>query len=206
MKSITKLFYALALSVLMFSYSCTDYAGGGDYGNNPPDILLTYPELVTMLNHYDETRKAQFGAVVGKPEDTRITFFTIKELKDYIAYVEKEAKKKKIPLTGINFISAAYPDNYQRDPIKSNFRTLIMFPATTINGEKMVSFDPFRSEKRDPKPLKEILNDEYGYTVWTYDTLAGRSSTKKRAVRSRTSKSSGGFSAGGNRAGISPPM
>lgn len=203
----TKLFYMLAFSVLMFTYSCNDYAGGGDYGNKPPEILLTYPELVTMLNHYDETRKAQFGAAVGKQEDTRINFFTIKELKDYIAYVEKESKKKKIPLTGINFISAAYPDNYTRDPRRSNFQTLIMFPATTIAGEEMVSFDPIRSDKGAPRRLKDILNDEYGYTVWTYDTLSGSSSTKKRTMKSRTSKSSGGgLSVGGNRAGISPPM
>jgi hypothetical protein len=205
MKSITKLCFALSLGVLLFSYSCSDYIGVQP-PKDPPKMLLTYPELVQMLRHYDDTRKAQFGAIIQKDEDTRINNFTLTEIKEYIAYIEKECKDKKIPLDGINFISASYPENYVQDPIRSKYQTIIMMPATEVAGEKMVSFDPFLSGERDPMPLKDILK-KYNYTTWAYDTLANRANSRQKMMQSRSSTDIGtGLSPGGNRAGISPPM
>ncbi len=202
MKS-TKLYFSALLCTLFLFTGCKDYVRGNGNSNDRPDIILTYPELVSMLQHYDKTRKQQFAAAVGKDEDTRINHFKLKDLKDYIAYIEKECKKKNIPLTGINFISGAYPDNYRLDPKKSNYQALIMMPATTIDGEENVSFDPFKSEKGKPLSLKEIL-EGYSYTSWTYDELKSRKSKKKS---SRSTQKGGGndLSPAGNRTGISPP-
>jgi len=205
MKSITKLFYALALSVLMFSYSCNDYAGGSDgIPKGRPDIALTYPELVSMLEHYDETRKKPLAGVRGD-EDTRVNFLKIEDLKQYIAYVEKEARKKKIKVTGINFISAAYPNNYSEQE-KQNYQTIIMMPATTIDGEEGVSFDPLKSERGKPASLKEILANFYNYN-WHYDQITINKSKSKKS-RSRSVQKSGGddLSSGGNKMGTTPPM
>jgi len=207
MKTNTKLYFSVLLCTLFLFTGCKDYVGGNDgNGKDRPDIVLTYPELISMLQHYDETRKNQIATAVGKKEDTRINSFKLQDLKDYIAYVEKESKRKGITLTSINFISAAYPNNYQLDKRKSNFQTLIMMPATTIDGEENVSFDPFRSEKGSPKSLKEILLSYNSSYIWSYDSIAVPRTTKKTVSRS-TQKSGGDeFSAGGNRAGITPPM
>ena len=208
MKSTTKFFIALALGVFLFSYACKDYFG--NYGQTPPKILLDYTELVDMLEHYDDTRKQPIKQLLGK-EDTRINSFKLIDIKNYIAYIERECKAKNIPLDGINFISASYPDNYTRDPRKRNYQTLIMMPATEIAGEQMVSFDPFLSDDGKARPLKDILLD-YKYTTWSYDTLATykgsakkTKSTKKTRSRSAAKSSGGGLSSGGNRASISPP-
>lgn len=199
MKSKIKLMFTLALSMLLLTFACKDYTNGANQTpQSRPDIALTYDELISMLEHYDQTRKNQIATAVGLKEDTRVNNFKIEDLKAYIAYVEQEAKKKKIKVTGINFISAAYPKNHP-DKEKRNYQTLIMMPATTINGVEAVSFDPLKSEKGKPKSLKEILNDLRGYT-WYYDAIS--------IPKSKSAKSDeiGGKSSGGNRAGITPPF
>ena len=113
MKSNAKLVFALLLSIVLFTYSCADHTGGGNSNpNKPPSIVLTYPELIQMLKQYDLTRKNQFAAAINKEEDTRINFFKLQDLKDYIRYIEKAAKKSGVELTGINFIAGAYPEKY----------------------------------------------------------------------------------------------
>lgn len=205
MKPNTKLILAFVCSIFLISYACKGYYGGGGESKEPPRIVLTYDELVSMLKHYDATR-TQPLANVNKREDTRVNFFKIDELKAYIAYVERESRKKKIKLTGINFISAAYPENWEEDKEKSNYQTLIMMPATEFEGQENVSFDPFISSEEKPVFLKEILT-WYEYTAWSYDNAkVPKSNTKKRSKS--TQKNGGGdeLSAGANRAGISPPL
>ena len=74
-------------------------------------------------------------------------------------------------------------------------------PATTINGEEGVSFDPLKSEKGEPKSLAEILANFYGYN-WYYDKVTFNKSTQRN-------KSNDDFgdelSSGGNRLRPSPP-
>ena len=201
----TKLCLALFAGFLLFSYSCSDYIGVKP-PKDPPEMLLYYSELVPMLEHYDRTRKDQLAQIVDKEEDTRINYFTLKEVKQYIAYIEKECNDKGIPFEGINFISASYPESYSKDPKKRGYQTLIMMPATTIDGETMVSFDPFQSGPNDPKPLKKILEELQYSSIWTYDSLPKRANSRQKMMQTKSSKSpSGGLSPGGNRAGVSPP-
>lgn len=201
MKSTTKLVFTLALSLLLLSYACKDYTNGANQNQaQRPDIALTYSELISMLEHYDKTKKNQIANAVGLKEDTRINNFKLEDLKAYIAYVEFEAKKKNIKVTGINFISAAYPKNHS-DKEKRNYQTLIMMPATTINGVADVSFDPLKSEKGKPKSLKEILDDMRNYP-WYYDAIT----ISKSRSKSKSNKSGDDLSIGGNRAGITPPF
>lgn len=200
MKSNTKLVFALLLSALMLAYACNDYTGGTDgKPKGRPDIALTYPELVSMLQYYDATRKDPLENI-NKREDARVHFLEIDQLKAYIAYVEKEARKKKIKVTGINFISAAYPDNY---PVAKNrdYQTIVMMPATTINGVEGISFDPLKSAKGEPKSLREILANYYNYT-WYYDNVT----FNKSANRNKSNDDFGDeLSSGGNRLRPSPP-
>lgn len=202
MKSNTKLYFALFLSVVLFSFSCTDYTGGGNQGNqNRPEIVLTYQEMHDMLKYYDDTRKEPLS-LVNKREDAREHYVDLAQLKAYIRYVEKEAKKSKIKVEGINFISAAYPMNY-KDNDKKGYQTIIMVPATTIDKEPMVSFDPFKSTKGNIVSLKEVLHTYYGYD-WYYDKITLKSTQNKS---SRSTQKSGGdeYGPAGNRMKPSPP-
>jgi hypothetical protein len=204
MKLINKFIYVSLISLFLLG-SCNEYKNVKDNdGNNGkrPDIALTYPELISMLAHYDETKKNEQPKVNGT-EDARIQFLEIDKLKAYIAYVEKLSKKKKIKLTGINFISAAYPKD-DKYGAKKDYQTLIMMPATTIDKVERVSFDPLKSERGKPKSLKEILANYNGYN-WYYDSIQIKRIASRNAPKSARDGGEDDLSAAGNRMKPSPP-
>lgn len=202
MKTNTKLYFSVLLCTLFLFTGCKDYVGGNDDDKNRPEIALTYPELVSMLQHYDQTRRKTLNDAFDR-EHARVHYLDIKKLKEYIRYIEKESKRKNIPMEGINFISAAYPDNYKVEKNR-NYQTIVMMPATTINGEEGVSFDPLKSERGVPRPLKDILADFNGYT-WIYDKTTVSKPKSKSAAKSTQRNGDDEFSSAGNRMRPSPP-
>lgn len=134
--------------------------------NGRPGNMLTYKEIVGMLTQYDKTRTDILKKVTpDNVEDTRINTYDIKQLRDYLAYIEDLCKEKNIELTAINVISSAYPENYVKKEY-ANKQTLIYMPVTKINGEN-VTFDPLQSKKGQPATFKQLLAD-YNYD-WKYD-------------------------------------
>ncbi|WP_272151625.1 hypothetical protein [Tenacibaculum aiptasiae] len=129
-----------------------------------PKNLLMYKEMVAMLEHYDKTRKSILEEALGR-EDTRINFYTIETLETYLNYVKNISQEKGIKLTGINIVSASYPENTLHGV--PNYQTLMFMPTTEINGNN-IAFAPELSNNGDIVTMKEILG-EYGYS-WIYDT------------------------------------
>ncbi|RKF04208.1 hypothetical protein C8N26_0871 [Tenacibaculum lutimaris] len=130
-----------------------------------PSNMLKYNEIVNMLESYDKTRKEVLEKSLGF-EDTRVNSYPIQQLKDYLGYIENLCAQKEIPLTGINIISTAYPENYSGSKT-AGYQTLIFMPTTTIDGEEFVTFDPLKSKKGVPVTFKSILAKR-GYN-WSYD-------------------------------------
>ncbi|XRE43603.1 hypothetical protein ACIVBQ_001807 [Tenacibaculum discolor] len=128
-----------------------------------PQNLLMYKELVPMLEHYDKTRKPVLEKALGY-EDTRMNYYSIETIENYLTYVKKIAKEKGIKLTGINFVSAAYHEGFHG---KENYQTMVFMPTTEING-KNVCFDPVQSTTDKLVTVKEMLAN-YGYK-WVYDS------------------------------------
>ncbi|WP_420551691.1 hypothetical protein [Tenacibaculum aiptasiae] len=129
-----------------------------------PKNLLMYKEMVAMLEHYDKTRKPILEEALGR-EDTRINFYTIETLEAYLNYVKKISQEKGIKLSGINIVSASYPENTLYGV--PNYQTVIFMPTTEINGNN-IAFAPEVSNNGEIVTMKEILG-EYGYS-WIYDT------------------------------------
>jgi hypothetical protein len=171
--------------------SCFEYSGR-------PSQALKYKEVVSMLKHYDNTRVEALKRTNNGKEDTRENYYPLEDLKAYIAYVEKLSKEKKIKITGINIINAAYPDDTSRYPVKANYQTLIFMPATSIGNEKNVSFDPLHSKIGKPKRFDEILK-KFNYFY--------RQSPQKNKMILKASNYMGDDmeSSAANRAKISPP-
>ncbi|TYQ00100.1 hypothetical protein C7447_101709 [Tenacibaculum adriaticum] len=145
-----------------------------EYVGRPP-TTLKYKKIVKMLRQYDKTRKRILKRGLGF-EDTRVNFYTFQELKDYFAYIEKLSIEKEIPITGVSFISAAYPKNYKPDTIQSNYQTLIYIPTTDIDG-KNVAIDLVQSKKDSIVTFKEMLV-KYGYN-WRYNSKEDYESSLK---------------------------
>lgn len=165
-----------------------------------PTNMIKYNEIIDMLKAYDNTRKNVLEKALGF-EDTRVNIYPVQELKDYLGYIENLCAQKSIPLTGINIISAAYPEKYPTNPEKANYQTLIFMPTTTVDGEVFVTFDPLKSKKGVPATFKSILAKK-GYN-WPYDNSKVSVSEQKAGATLPLSKNED--SSGSNRLGIIPP-
>ena len=180
---------------------CTAYSGR-------PDVAITYPEMVAMLQQYDKTKKEVLTTTNNGEDDTRVNFFKLEDLKAYLAYIEKLSKEKNIELTGVNIISAAYPDDYA-DEQKRNYQTLIFMPTTKVNNAINISFEPLQSENSKPKLLAEILReyeylDEYINGISLKGINTGVKKASMFSLPEESSKSE--LSSGANRMGTTPPM
>ena len=75
------------------------------------------------------------------------------------------SEEKGIKLTGINIVSASYPENTLHGV--PNYQTVMFMPTTEINGHN-IAFAPEVSKNGKIITMKEILG-KYGYN-WIYDT------------------------------------
>ncbi|WP_299160073.1 hypothetical protein [uncultured Tenacibaculum sp.] len=169
-----------------------------------PKNLLMYKEMVAMLEHYDKTRKPVLEKALGK-EDTRINFYTIETLETYLAYVKKVSQEKGIKLTGINIVSASYPENASHGI--PNYQTNMFMPTTEING-KNIAFAPDVSKNGEIVTMKEVLG-KYGYN-WVYDSKEDYENRKvvKKGIQQNLLKGDeliDDKSSAGNRGTITPP-
>ena len=126
-----------------------------------PADAITYQEFAAMITQYETHQQKVLEPYVNKKfgyneGDTQSNWFSIEELKQYIAYVERLSKEKEIELTGIRIFSAAYPNNDQGDDYKGR-QSLIFTPTAKIKGKIDVSFEPLKSTKGNPLPMLEYL-------------------------------------------------
>ena len=170
-----------------------------------PKNLLKYKEMVAMLEHYDKTRKPVLEKALGR-EDTRINFYSIETLETYLAYAKKVSQEKGIKLTGINIVSASYPETSSHGV--PNYQTVMFMPTTEING-KNIAFAPDASKNGEIVTMKEVLS-KYGYN-WVYDSKEDYDNRKivKKEVRKNLLNRNNLVdkeSSNGNRGFLSPPM
>jgi len=169
-----------------------------------PAQALTYNEVVPMLKYYDEMKRDTLRKTTLKGgNDTRVNFYRLEDLKAYIAYVEKIATEKKIKVTGINIISAAYPQD-KKYGLKQGYQTLIFMPTTRVDDKDNISFDPLYSEIGKPKLFVEILYSNFKYSFRGYQSKTAKTFMKKAAINTTTDGDDMESSAA-NRTHISPP-
>ncbi|CAM1365168.1 hypothetical protein [Tenacibaculum xiamenense] len=198
-------FMAIALTMVSCSQDRIEEPSQNETAEvSRPYNALNYLELVPMLEHYDKTRKPVLEEALGY-EDTRMNYYSIETIENYLKYVKTLSREKGIKFTGINFVSAAYPENTGHGV--PNYQNLLLMPTTEING-KNISFDPVQSTSEKIVTVKEMLAS-YGYN-WVYDSKEDYDSRNKpnelvqRNFQNR-SKSSDVESGAGNRGQISPP-
>jgi len=203
--------YLFTLFVALLFISCgtkskddTKVKDSAEYkATGRPAQALKYKEVVSMLRYYDSVKRDILRKTTLKGgNDTRENFYPLKDLKAYIAYVEKLAEDKNISITGINIISAAYPQD-KKYGLKQGYQTLIFMPATTINGKKNVSFDPLYSGKESPKLFAEILYSDYNYSFRGYQP--NKTKKKMRSATFLQITDPDMDSSAANRTHISPP-
>ncbi len=174
-----------------------------------PETLLTYHEVVDMLRHYDETRREQLIGALGF-EDTRVNTFDFYELKNYLTYVEKEAKEKGIKLKGISFIKGVYSEKTTHKSDFVDYENLMYMPTTVIKGEQVL-VDVINSSKEKTVTFRQMLEKngyEWRYSLKENFNLKVSHKKEKKILKSTLMQKNGGdelLSGTANVTNLAPP-
>lgn len=161
--------YSIGLITLLFFFvSCKSepkkQVNQPKQNSDRPAQAITYPEMASMFKTYDNGQRIALNDYItkktgGKDSVATISqFFSLSELKQYIAYIEKLSEEKEIDLTGITIFTSAYPEDYKIKEYQ-NRMSFILAPTTLING-KNVAYEPLKSEIKKPVSMKSVL-DKY---------------------------------------------
>ena len=169
---LTKLCFLFSLPILIFScksesnpkINAEENVNSSCYPNSDrPTQAISYQEMASMFKEYDNGQKNVLDEYItkkSKGKDTVATisqFFSIDELKQYIAYVEKLSKEKEIELTGIKIFTAAYPSDYKIKEYQNRV-SFILAPTTNIGDKKNIAYEPLKSGIKKPVSMQSILN------------------------------------------------
>lgn len=107
---------------------------------------ITQIEATQLCDNYD-TRNTNNKKSIGK-DDNRSCLFTIKELKDYIDYIEKKGTN----IDGIRIYIGAYSNNEAKSS-SNNLTTVFLSP--TSNGVDDIKLNAFNWGESGNPPKKK---------------------------------------------------
>jgi hypothetical protein len=130
-----------------------------------PTQAISYPDMASMFKEYDNGQRIVLDEYItnktqGRDSISTISqFFSLSEIKQYIAYIERLSEEKKIDLTGIRIFTSAYPSDYKVKEYQNRV-SFILAPTANIGAKKNVAYEPLKSTTGNPVSMKSIL-DEY---------------------------------------------
>jgi hypothetical protein len=149
----TPVFLILALALAM---SCKQDPGTPDPVYEKPKETISLEQATAMYSAYQKRYEAM-NAAVGK-EDSRYGWHSVEFYKNYIGFLEQEAKKVNMKISGIRMYYVAYPQDSVKYGDHNDYQTFIYVP--TYYDEKKqahIAFDPLHVENGVPKPIHEII-------------------------------------------------
>lgn len=109
---------------------------------------MSTPSNLISITNFEDMRKS-FEDNVRSGDQTTSVWFSLDNLKEYLTFVENEAKTKNIPISGIRFHFIAKTD--------AEKRMSVALAPTYSKGDKEISFDPMYSSDNTPKSLKNLI-------------------------------------------------
>jgi len=91
-----------------------------------PEHAITKQRAMTLSRNYT-ARYDSISRIIGK-KDNRSTRYSLKELKQYISYIEAEGTAKGYKVDGIRFYLGAYSKD-DKDPKKQDYTTIFLVPT-----------------------------------------------------------------------------
>lgn len=88
---------------------------------------ITSEEAKELNQNFVKTRTKAIDVAIGK-KDAISSWFSLDDLKEYIAYAESEGKAKGITINGLRIYFGAYAKN-DSNPNKSNLSTVFFVPT-----------------------------------------------------------------------------
>lgn len=93
---------------------------------------ITSQEAKELNQNFVSTRTKAIDVAIGK-KDALSSWFSLDDLKEYIAFVESEGKAKGITVNGLRVYFGAYPKN-DKNPTKNNYATVFFAPTQAKKG------------------------------------------------------------------------
>jgi hypothetical protein len=93
---------------------------------------ISSQEAKELNQNFVKTRTKAIDSAVGK-KDAISSWFSLEDLKSYIAYVEKEGKAKGVAVNGLRVYFGAYPKT-EKKATKKNMATVFFAPTKANVG------------------------------------------------------------------------
>lgn len=113
---------------------------------------ITPVEAKELNQNFVKTRANAIDVAIGK-KDAISSWFSLDDLKEYIAYIESEGKAKGITVNGLRVYFGAYAKN---NPNKSNLSTVFFVP--TESKKSMAENEELVASSSDITKI-DALND-----------------------------------------------
>ncbi len=112
---------------------------------SPPKGIISLEESKSLYDNYTKHRMGmiQEYELERKPDEkfvpARLSSFSFAEMKQYMAYVEQEAKKAQVEVSSLRFYFANYPDN-ERFPdgdkvVHPRQNSIFIVPTMKVDGQ-----------------------------------------------------------------------
>ncbi|RXP64412.1 hypothetical protein EC396_00080 [Lutibacter sp. HS1-25] len=130
--------------------------------------LITAEEAKELNQNFIKTRSKDLDKIVeretGKPKekDAISSWFSLDELKEYIAYVEAEGKAKNIDIDGIRIYFGAYATNDKKQDKKA-LSTVFMVPTQPRVGSLQKDGIAVAAPSADVESIEGMNRGSMGY-------------------------------------------
>jgi hypothetical protein len=138
---------------------------------DPPEQIVSLEQAKETYDNYSERRVGLIEESERPKEDgskfeaTRYTYYDYGTIKQYLAYIEQEAKQAGVEISSLRFYFSNYPDSTSfadgREVIHPRQNSIFLIPATEKEGLEY----PFILEDKDGKWEPFLLTgqlDPYG--------------------------------------------
>ncbi|MFK8059645.1 MAG: hypothetical protein AB8B78_06080 [Polaribacter sp.] len=158
MKFTNKKFLTLMCFIIAFSSCCEEQ------NSEKPKEAISYERAAVLQKEYIKTRATFLNEILNNNghfkkdenlvEDVRDVSFNLETLKQYIAYVEKEAKKKKLKNISLRVYFGAYPKNDTE--VKTPGFSTVFFMPTYNKGQKNKNTNNFFYQSDDDEVIEDV--------------------------------------------------
>lgn len=172
-----KLTFSISLGLLASIFlfvSCVDFKPHDDHppqNDDPPKQIISVAQAKTMYDSYTERRVRpikQYEHVVDSTKEffpTRYVEYDLETVKQYIAFIESEAKLANAKVGKLRFYNANYPnaDAFPSGEVVKYRRqnSFVVVPTTAIDGKQQGFITRTTSDGgRVIVPLKELMKDQ----------------------------------------------
>jgi hypothetical protein len=127
-----------------------------------PTQLISKDAAKELHTNYERTRASVIEKAIGR-EDANATWYSLKELENYINYIKNTGKQKGYNVDGIRFYFGVYPDN-EKDQSKAGLSTIFLVPTGEKEQVKLqkVALSAVAATPEDPQNIMALAPMNYG--------------------------------------------